>query len=117
MTIKPILNRYGQSAVLNDAKTNKSVSFKAFIQALRYKNKLYLRGTFTELGRNQQDYYLYIGPPDVELSVTDTDTKTLTVDKVEYIIDRVEDHYIGNTIIYRWAIVHPAVADNLGVVT
>ncbi len=109
MTVKPIMKKYGQSAVITDSTTGKKISFKAFVQALRYKNKLYLRGTFTELGRNQQDYYLYIGPPDIDLTVVDADTKTLTVSGTQYIVDRVEEHYIGDELIYIWGILHPTV--------
>lgn len=112
MNINPILRRYGQSAVLDDAATGTQTDFHAFVQALRYKNKLYLRGTFTELGRNQQDCYLFIGPPEVEITVRDDDSMTVIVDSVRYIFDRVENHYIGNKIIYRWAILHPAVEDD-----
>lgn len=111
MTAKHIIDRYGQSAVLKNTKTKTSVHFKAFVQALRYKNKLYLRGTYTELGRNQQDYYLYIGPPDVDISEIDANVKTLTVAGISYIVDRVEKHYIGEELIYYWAIIHPSVTD------
>ncbi|MDD6021682.1 MAG: hypothetical protein ACI4GA_07865 [Acutalibacteraceae bacterium] len=112
MTAKYIIEKYGQDAALTDAAENKTIRFKAFVQALRYKNKLYLRGTYTELGRNQQDYYLYIGPGDVDISCVDAAARTLTVAGVSYVVDRTEKHYIGDTVIYHWAIIHPTVADN-----
>lgn len=111
MTANHIIDRYGQAAVLTNVKTKKSVHFKALVQALRYKNKLYLRGTYTELGRNQQDCYLYIGPPEVDITDADSSVKTLTVGGTPYIVDRVEKHYIGEKLIYYWAIVHPFVSD------
>ncbi len=111
MTAKYIIEKYGQNAELTDIATNKKINFKALVQALRYKNKLYLRGTYTELGRNQQDYYLYIGPPDVDISQADSSSETLTVGGISYVVDRMEKHYIGNTLIYHWAIIHPTVTD------
>lgn len=111
MTVNNVLKHYGQNATLSDTSTNTAVDFKAFVQALRYKNKLYLRGTYTELGRNQQDYYLYIGPADIDISGADSTTKILTVGGISYIVDRVEKHYIGRQLIYHWAIIHPSVAD------
>lgn len=111
MTTKYIMEKYGQTAKLTDTAKNKTVNFKAIVQALRYKNKLYLRGTYTELGRNQQDYYLYIGPGDVDISGVDAGAKTLTVGGVSYVVDRTEKHYIGSELIYHWAIIHPVVTD------
>lgn len=111
MTAESIMKKYGQTAALTDTATNKTTHFKAFVQALRYKNKLYLRGTYTELGRNQQDYYLYIGPAEVDISGVDASSKTLTVGGISYVVDRTEKHYIGNELIYHWAIIHPVVAD------
>lgn len=108
---KRCIEKYGISATLKDfTKGNAEITeFKALVQALRYKNKVYLRGTYTEIGKNQQDYYLYIGPGDVDISNADGVKKTLTIGGVEYITDRTEKHYIGDENIYVWGIIRPVV--------
>lgn len=111
MTAKYMIEKYGQAAQLTDNQTGKAISYRAIVQPLRYKNKLYLRGTYTELGRNQQDYYLYIGPGDVDITGVDSNKKTLTVSGVSYVVDRMEKHYLADWLIYHWAIVHPTVND------
>ncbi len=111
MTAKYLIEKYGQDARLIDNQTGQFVDYKAMVQPLRYKNKLYLRGTFTELGRNQQDYYLYMGPGDIDISDVDSGAKTLLVGGVSYVVDRMEKHYLANWLIYHWAIIHPTVTD------
>ena len=44
-------------------------SFNAFLQPLRYKNKLYLSGVPTELGYDGLKKYLLICPPDIDLEM------------------------------------------------
>lgn len=111
MNTEKIFEKYGLSASLWDFGGESFVGyeFKAFVQALRYKNKVYLRGTYTELGKNQQDYYLYIGPPDIDVSNVDGATRVLIINDTEYLVDRTEKHYIGNRNIYTWAIIRPIV--------
>lgn len=111
MNTGKIFEKYGLDATLSDysGDTFEEYSFKAFVQALRYKNKVYLRGTYTELGRNQQDYYLYIGPPEIDISNVDGMTRTLNINGTEYLVDRTEQHHIGNNNIYTWAIIRPVV--------
>ncbi|MBR2315242.1 MAG: hypothetical protein IKA56_01230 [Clostridia bacterium] len=111
MNTEKIFEKYGLSATLCDYTAEKVVNleFNAFVQALRYKNKIYLRGTYTELGKNQQDYYLYIGPPDIDVSNVDGAERVLTINGISYMVDRTEKHYIGNTNIYNWAIIRPIV--------
>ena len=114
MNTDRIFEKYGQDAVLRDYSGDGavSVSFRAFVQALRYKNKIYLRGTYTELGKNQQDYYLYIGPADIDVSNVDGAERMLTINGTSYMVDRTEKHYIGNQNTYTWAIIRPVVTDS-----
>lgn len=109
-----IFEKYGLQATLSDNRELTETSFRAFVQALRYKNKIYLRGTYTELGKNQQDYYLYIGPADVDVSNVDGLYRVLEINGTEYIVDRTERHYIGEKCIYTWAIIRPIVFDTEG---
>ncbi len=109
MNTSRLFQKYGQPAVFSDTVNLVSVSFRAFVRPLRYKNKIYLRGTYTEIGRNQQDYYLYFGPADIDVSGVNALDKTLTVNGREYIVDRMEHHCIGEHGIYNWAIVRPVI--------
>lgn len=107
MNITKILTGYGQSAKLENITTNRSANFKAFIQALRYKNKLYLRGKFTEIGKNAQDYYLYLGPPEIDISKVDGINIKLKIKDTYYLVYRSEEHYIKDECVYVWAIIRP----------
>lgn len=108
-----IFEKYGLKANLKDYTGDAVVTynFRAFVQALRYKNKVYLRGTYTEIGKNQQDYYLYIGPADIDISNIDGISRVLTINDKSYIVDRTELHHIGEENIYTWAIIRPIIID------
>ncbi|MBR5773843.1 MAG: hypothetical protein IKY44_03225 [Clostridia bacterium] len=77
--------------------------YKALIQPLRYKNKMYLDGTYTDIGRNTSGYYLYIGPANHDISRLD-ETAYLVSGDVKYIISRAERCYLGERITHIWAI-------------
>jgi len=114
MNTEKLFSIYGQDMSLSDTLLNTSTSFKAFIQPLRYKNKIYLRGKFTEIGKNREDYYLYIGPPDIDISAVDGESKTLCDGSTSYLIYRIEEHKIKNERVYYWAIIRPvAVAQEI----
>ena len=107
MNISGILKGYGQEALLEYVALDDMQYFNAFIQALRYKNKLYLRGKFTEIGKNAQDYYLYLGPPEIDISKVDGINIKLKIKDTYYLVYRSEKHYIKNKCVYVWAIVRP----------
>lgn len=80
-------------------------SFKAFLQPLRYKNKIYLRGVATELGFDSLKKYLLISPPDVDLSVIDGSETTIRLENNHLSIDHSEIVYFGKEPFYTWSIV------------
>ena len=86
-------------------------SFRAMIQPLRYKNKMYLDGIYTEIGFNSQGHYLYIGPPEVDLTSV-ADGEYLSADTIKYQIDRAEKVYAGDKVFYIWAIIRTIVEEN-----
>lgn len=113
MKTKKFFERYGKSAVYTVIGQQRQITeFKAFIQPLRYKNKLYLRGKYTEIGKNKEDYYLYIGPPEVDVSAVDGIFTLLEIDGTGYLVYRTEKHSIGEKDIYIWAIIRPIVEDS-----
>lgn len=106
MKIDKLLNNYGRTVELNTDGTTKG--FKAFIQPLRYKNKMYLDGVYTQIGFNSQGHYLYIGPPYPDLTLAE-DNAFLFSDGTKYQIDRAERVYNGDKVFYIWAIIRTIV--------
>ena len=80
-------------------------SFKAFLQPLRYKNKIYLRGIATELGYDSLKKYLLISPADIDLSVIDGTNQSLFFGDRHLSIDHTEKVYLGGKPYYTWSIV------------
>lgn len=99
-----ILNKMGLT--LSIKKGTKTVSeFKALLQPLRYKNKIYLRGVATELGYDSLKKYLLLSPADVDLSGIDGTEVSLYVGNMHLSIDHTETVYFGNVPFYNWSIV------------
>ncbi len=104
MKIAPVFEAYGRPAEFSskDGKTLKEM--RAFISPLRYKNKMYLYGVNTEIGYNSQGHYLYIGPPDPDLTLAQ-DGEYISCMGEKYRIDRAEKVYKGEEVFYIWAII------------
>lgn len=103
MPISLIFNKWGREVRLNLSETETSLPFKAFLQPLRYKNKMYLQGVYTDVGLSAQGYYLYIGPSEPDLHSA-AKNGFLTADGQKYQIDRAEYVYRGNEVWYIWAV-------------
>ena len=84
----------------------KSFDFSAFLQPLRYKNKLYLSGVPTELGYDGLNKYLLICRPGIELDTIDGIDYRLCFGDDAFGVDHHETVYFGNEPSYIWAIVH-----------
>lgn len=97
------LNRFGRRASAVNEYGDVLGSAKCFIQALRYKNKMYLEGTPTDIGMNNSGYYLFIGPPDFPLEDTG-DSGYITDGEKKYHIDRWEKVHAGEDVFYLWAV-------------
>ncbi len=106
MTVEPIFTKLGRIVTLTDG--SKTASGKALIQPLRYKNKMYLDGVYTEIGFNSQGHYLYIGPPTPDLTLAGESAR-IECDSVSYRIDRAERVYNGSEVFYIWAIIRTIV--------
>lgn len=105
MNIDKIIKAYGNTVYISGADGWKSPCFKAFLQPLRYKNKLYQQGSFTPLGVNKNNVYLYIGPPSHDLSRLDSTYRLYDGDGKSYIVDRAEKISVRDTVAYIWAII------------
>ena len=104
MNANAIFGTYGRAASFFSKSDEKITDMRAFISPLRYKNKMYLYGVNTEIGYNSQGHYLYIGPPDVDLSLI-PEGGYIVCENEKYRIDRAEKVYKGNNVFYIWAIV------------
>lgn len=105
MNIDKMLNAYGNSVFLSGQDGWKSPLFKAFLQPLRYKNKLYQQGSYTPLGINKNNVYLYIGPACHDLTKLDNTYRIHDKDNKKYTIDRAEKIIVNNSVIYIWAVI------------
>ena len=106
MTAEMIFATQGRKVSFLD--NGKEQKFKALIQPLRYKNKMYLDGIYTEIGFNSQGHYLYIGPPDPDLTAA-SKNGYLVADGTSYRVDRAEKVYNGKNVFYIWAIIRTVV--------
>ena len=107
MKLAPLFDRYATAASLMTADNASAADMRAFISPLRYKNKMYLYGVNTEIGYNSQGYYLYIGPPEHDLTVNED---ALIIDgDIKYQIDRAEKIKFGEEVLYVWAVVRTVV--------
>ena len=107
MNLSVEFEKWGRTLVIENTDSTQTAPFKGFIQPLRYKNKMYLYGVNTEIGYNSQGYYLYIGPPEHDLTVNED---ALIIDgDIKYQIDRAEKIKFGEEVLYVWAVVRTVV--------
>lgn len=104
---RKFFDKYGVKmsyVVTSSAKQSKD--FFAFLQPLRYKNKLYLSGVPTELGYDGLNKYLLICPTDIEIGNIDGINYRLCFGDNAYGVDHFEIVYGNNEPLYIWAIIH-----------
>lgn len=102
--LKSNLKRYGQSVYLTDTNWSSEV-YSALVEPLRYKNKMYMIGNFTEIGHYGESYYLYIGPPEKILGNLSSNALLHTADNRKYNIFRTEVVKYSGKSLYVWAII------------
>ena len=111
MNTQELFKAFGRTVEMRNGNGRAVESCHAFIQPLRYKNKMYLDGINTEIGFNSQGHYLYIGPPSPDLTLA-ADDYCIFADGVSYQIDRAERVYKGEKVFYIWAIIRTIVEVN-----
>ncbi len=100
------IDLYGSRVTLrindNEYKTS------AFIQPLRYKNKMYVDGYFLPQGYVDGGHFLYIGKVTPKFT-NPLEDNLITLDKTkeEYIVKRVETFRVCDEDVYIWAIITP----------
>lgn len=113
MNITGMINKLGCSVHISGADGYIGTPFKAFIQPLRYKTKLYLQGEHTPIGVNRNDVYLYIGPADHDLTKLDSTYRIHDRENNKYMIDRAEKIMVQDTIVYIWAVIRKTTEGDL----
>lgn len=113
MSITKMLNKYGCSVFITRSDGWKSQLFKAFLQPLRYKNKLYMDGEHTPIGINRNDVYLYIGPADHDLTKLDRTYRIRDKNNFKYMIDRAEKIMVKDNTVYIWAVIRKTTEGDL----
>ncbi len=103
-----ILEQYGSDITYKSMNTNgeytQSNTSKAFIQPLRYKNKMYIGSNQIPIGEIDGGHYLYIGSPDLRFD-KQSDTVIIGYDGEDYYIKRAEPYIFRNEPIYVWAVI------------
>lgn len=74
-------------------------TFRAFVYPMRYKSRMYLEETHTPLGSATNAKYLYIGPPDFDLTALET-TDVLQTQGSEFYCLVAEPVYFDGRILY-----------------
>lgn len=92
---------YGDDVVV--AVNGKPQSCKAFIEPLRYKNRMYIGGKRIEPGFYDGGHYLYIGQHDIPLD--DIKNTVIMRGEEKFFVKRAEMYRAGNENLYVWAIV------------
>ena len=60
-----LMERYGRAVrILSPEENAAAIDCRAFVQPLRYKNKMYLNGVYLPSGYDDGRHYLYLGPAD-----------------------------------------------------
>lgn len=102
--MESFFQKFGRSVFLSDGTGWRSPVYRAFLQPLRYKNKMYLEGTYTVLGKDPNCLYLYIGSAKHDVTRVPKGTRLTDVDGKQYLIQRAEKVCRGEAPYYFWAI-------------
>ena len=107
--IRKVMERFGRQMHLCLPDGWRSESFGAFLQPLRYKNKMYLGGINTRIGFNREGYYLYLGPCEHDLTQLSQEAWIQCGANERYTVDRAEMVHFGDEKSHVWAIVRSIV--------
>ena len=107
--VSSLINKFGRNVdvILSD---NSKISTKAFIQPLKLKDQTYMGGKRIDIGYLNEKNYLYIGDKNIRLDLLPFNTKILTNDE-SFIVKRAQAIYLGENILYIWAIIQMFVED------
>ena len=96
------ITRYGSHVTITT--DGVTVSSRAFVEPLRYRNKIYIGGECRELGTMRREKYLYVGKSSHRLEENES---VIESRGGKYIVKRCETYYVKDTPVYEWAILVP----------
>ncbi len=108
--IQSYLEKYGCEVSVAPDGENFESSYRAFVQPLRYKNKMYLEGTRTRIGYADQSYYLYVGPATVNVCGL-SDKAVLRMGDGRFYFSHCESVQLADETIYMWAILRSLIEE------
>lgn len=101
-TVGETIKQYGSRVTIRQ--NGDTVDTNAFVEPLRYRNRIYIGGQYHALGHNRQQKYLYIGCADHRLI---ENKSVVEAQGSKYIVKRSETYYIKDYPLYEWAILTP----------
>ena len=96
------IGRFGSQVSITQRGT--FVNTRAFLEPLRYRNKIYIGGEYHPLGFLRREKYLYVGKSSHRLIENES---VIEAQGSKYIVKRCETYYVKDTPIYEWAILVP----------
>ena len=109
-SIDTFIERYGCEVALSANGTTFAQAYRAFVQPLRYKNKMYLEGTRSRIGYVDQSYYLYVGPGHVDVTELSSGA-VLKMGETKFYFSHAEAVRLADQTIYMWAILRALVEE------
>lgn len=107
-SVQKLFKNYGSTVEIYIS--DKKSVVKAFVQPVRYQNKMYIDYNRTVMGIKDNSRFVYIGPvePDITKSVAET---TIAYDGRMYTVKRADKVGIDDNVAYIWAILTLRVKD------
>lgn len=106
--VNRLFDKYGQDVVIEiNAERYEDT---AFVQLMRYKNKIYLDLPVGEIGTRENGSYLYIGKPCYDLSKQTDNVKIYSEGFLHY-VKRAQTIYCAGKPLYTWAVLYRTVKD------
>lgn len=109
-SLKRYVDKYGTTLSLSADGVTFGTPYRAFIQPLRYKNKMYLMGIRSRVGNIDQSHYLYIGPPEKDIVGLGSSARIKRANELFYIV-KAENVNIGDGVFYNWAVIRGVVEE------
>ena len=96
------IGRYGSAVTI--CQDGRRVEARAFVEPLRYRNKIYIGGECRPLGALRREKYLYVGQTTHPLK---ENSSVIESHGEKYLVKRCETYYVKDTSVYEWAILVP----------
>lgn len=106
--IDRLFQKYGQEVRVNLRHVRYNI--KAFVQHMRYKNKMYIDLPLGAVGERDNGCYLYVGPPECDFS-DEWGGVELFVGGYRYLVKRAQMIYLGEKPIYVWAVLYRTIKE------